>query len=222
MENDKQYREDTVAKVRIGSKGWEVQGTDGWSLFVTNSECQTPPKEGETLRYYGRGIGSPVRGIVVGGRTYRYQTEAEQNEDFRQSQRQRIREMQEKEEEERPARNERIARLPEPLRERMEWFGRSHTWRAEYETYELGVCEEAESLSKKCGSARAVRFLKGRPYGEQVGAGLSDGHSGNSAAAVFALAEALFTTPNDVPRMHGALCPLVGCKIYGCWAAEKK
>lgn len=26
--------------------------------------------------------------------------------------------------------------------------------------------------------------------------------------------------PDLVPRMHGALCPLVGCEAYGCWSSR--
>jgi hypothetical protein len=36
-----------------------------------------------------------------------------------------------------------------------------------------------------------------------------------------ALARFAMQSPELVPAAHGALCPLVGCKDYGCWAAHE-
>jgi hypothetical protein len=77
IDTDKQYQESRVESVRPCESGWEV-AHGGWTLFVTSEQCQYEPKPGEIMRCYGRGIGYTVRGVAIGGRVYRYKTEAEQ------------------------------------------------------------------------------------------------------------------------------------------------
>lgn len=75
---DTEFQDDRIAKVDDRSdRGWGVTGGSGWSLFVPNDACAQEPKPGESYRLYGRGIGRPVRGIVIGGRVYKYETPTE-------------------------------------------------------------------------------------------------------------------------------------------------
>lgn len=72
---DTEFQDDTIRSVDDAyEKGWGVTGGSGRSLFVTNELCKQAPKAGESYRLYGRGIGRPVRGVVIGGRIYRYET----------------------------------------------------------------------------------------------------------------------------------------------------
>jgi hypothetical protein len=73
-EDDAQFEESTVDHVESSSAGWSVTGDHGWSIYVTDEQEKIAPAVGERMRLYGRGIGYPVRGIVIGGRTYRYET----------------------------------------------------------------------------------------------------------------------------------------------------
>lgn len=76
-DTDQQFHEVTIAKVESTESGWDVTRSDGWNILVTNEQEKSPPVIGETIRCYGRGIGYTVRGITIGGRVYRYETEAE-------------------------------------------------------------------------------------------------------------------------------------------------
>jgi len=80
-ENDRQFWTAIVTKVEPSNlpnmTGWFVTDREGWSLYVTNEHCKQAPVPGEAMRRYGRGIGYMVRGIVIGGRVYRYQTAEE-------------------------------------------------------------------------------------------------------------------------------------------------
>jgi hypothetical protein len=49
--------------------------------------------------------------------------------------------------------------------------------------------------------------------------GLSPDHSGNTFSTSCTLAKIYIDRPELIEQMHGALCPLVGCKEYGCYAA---
>lgn len=84
MKDDKEFWAMSVKSVEPASQGWTVTGSDGWSMYVQNTMCDVAPVPGEPIKFYGRGIGYPVRGIVIGGRVYKYQTpevhEAEQAE----------------------------------------------------------------------------------------------------------------------------------------------
>lgn len=83
MNNDNQYNDDTVGVVSEveHSSGWSVQMGNGWSVWVTNENCKTAPVAGEVIRLYGKGIGYTVRGIVIGGRVYRYATPEQSDAD---------------------------------------------------------------------------------------------------------------------------------------------
>lgn len=77
MENDKQYQDDLVKEVGPYSGGWSIKMDNGWSMSVDGDKCSVEPQPGEKIRLYGRGIGYPVRGVVIGNRVYRYQNEAD-------------------------------------------------------------------------------------------------------------------------------------------------
>src|SRR4051812_27394621 len=57
-------------------------GFDG-SCGICAGPIDFTPKVGQTIRLYGRGFGSPVRGIDVNGREIYYRTEAEDEERHR-------------------------------------------------------------------------------------------------------------------------------------------
>jgi hypothetical protein len=74
---DTQFREFEVLRVARRIDGvWFVTASGGWIMHVPDDLCTVPPKAGEILRVYGAGFGH-VRGIIIGGRTYRYRTPEE-------------------------------------------------------------------------------------------------------------------------------------------------
>lgn len=76
-EQDMQFQAHEVGTVEPATNGWSVGFVHGWHLFVTSDNVKEPPTPGEPVLLFGRGIGYPVRGIVIGGRVYRYQGAAE-------------------------------------------------------------------------------------------------------------------------------------------------
>lgn len=75
--SDDQF-EDTIIAVsrQMPSGSWKVTQDSGWSLMI---EAGSPvePREGSSLRLYGRGIGYPIRGVFIDGHKVFYRTEAE-------------------------------------------------------------------------------------------------------------------------------------------------
>jgi len=76
--NDEQFEETTIVKVKKGTQGWIIGRSDGWSFLVPKDSPE--PKKGMTARFYGKGIGSSVRGLFLNGRKVFYRTEEEQKE----------------------------------------------------------------------------------------------------------------------------------------------
>lgn len=221
---DTQFQEHVVGKVVPCDNGWEIGWRDGFCLFVTNERCQVAPEPGELARLYGKGFGYTVRGVVIGGRVYRYESEQEEADSRQRYIDEQKRERREKLDAERDERDQRIAALPEPLRRRIWGFhAATPNWRAEYEPYELFVCEEAAKIQRVLETRQAIADFSRKPWEEQKAQlpEVSSDHSGNTFGMACQLAATLADRPDLVPKMHGAMCPLVGCKDYGCFATRQ-
>lgn len=231
---DTEYSEDKITSVRQVEGGWGIEVASGWSIMVSDDVCSQEPKPGESIRSYGKGIGYAVRGIVISERVYRYDTEAEAELRHEREKRQQEEERQQKLETERPERDARIAALPMAFRRRIERFQRTLPhWRRDYETYELFVCEEATKIAKAVYSMsleeKALRVMESseniiQTFHDspemQKAAGISEDHSSNTFHQACTLTlRSIALSPDAVVQSHGALCPLVGCKAYGCFAA---
>jgi hypothetical protein len=220
---DPEFEASTIRRVD-DHMGDEAPGflvaTDMGCLHVANPDRLPLPKAGDTVRFYGRGLGYPVRGVVVGDTVYRYRTEEEEQEAHARAVAER------KAAKEREWHNNahetaaRVAALPEPFRVRFEFFLRRPEWGPAFGPYELFVCEEATKIAGACADSEDVaRFYDDRERQQGV---IADGHSGNTFGAACRLAALYLARPDYVPRMHGALCPLVGCDEYGCWATTEE
>jgi hypothetical protein len=121
--DDQQFEDVTVAKVEpSGHQHVAVTWGNGWTLGVPLDRCPVVPTVGEHGRLYGRGIGYPVRGIVIGERVYSYATEAQQRqravEERAVADAKKLAELNAQ----RAERDRRTAALPEPLAKRLRWF----------------------------------------------------------------------------------------------------
>lgn len=76
---DTERQETTVAKVEEYENSYGITRADGWHIGL-DKEYGVVPKEGDPIIFFGRGIGSPVRGIVIAGKLAFYRTEEEQRE----------------------------------------------------------------------------------------------------------------------------------------------
>lgn len=222
---DPQFEDRAVEKVEQEGAAYVATFDDGFSLFVQDERATgLRPFAGDRLRLWGKGFGYHVRGIglVQGGvlvGVFRYESEAELEA---RSKREREEAKRKKTADWEAKREDTLARvkaLPEPFRLRLEFFMRSsQEWGPEYGFYELFTCEEAAKLAAYARTVPGLDALKADRELQQQ-AGVSDQHSGNTFGAACSLARLFLTEPALVPKWHGALCPLVGCEAYGCYAA---
>lgn len=80
--NDEQFTDLEISEVS-GDKehGWQITYSDSWCFWVP-PDSPVEPKVGMTARQYGKGLGSPVRGLYLDGQCIYYRTEDEHKEYF--------------------------------------------------------------------------------------------------------------------------------------------
>lgn len=74
-ENDNSFEDKLITKVSLDKAGWTITTNDGWSFSQTSGIV---PEVGDIARFYGRGIGSIIRGLFINGVRIFYRTEKEQ------------------------------------------------------------------------------------------------------------------------------------------------
>lgn len=208
-----------IQRVETLSDGYRLNGHDGWTIFCPRVDGLPNPVVGETLDLYGDGLGRPVRGIVVAGRPYRYETPEEMKARFEQEAATARAEREAKFDASREETDLRIEALPEPFRARLYRFqmqgGRK--FRTDFESYELFTCEQAVLIAATVPPADLAAFRE-MTWEAQLAAvpGLSEGHSGNTFGCAVLLARVFLESPERLQDVHGAMAPLVGCAEYGC------
>ena len=221
FDKDTEYDENTLTGVKTDGEHYELQCDNSFILLRNVERVSAPPTAGERVRFYGKGLGYPVRGWSVEGRVYAYMSAKEAEQQRVQA----IEEADAKKAVEFAAGlaefNARIGKLPELIQERITRFRAKNGWGPAFLTYELFVCEEAVKIAEVCETVEGVdEFIK-LPTSTQTKM-VSDQHSGNTFGMAVRLAHAYLKEPALLPRMHGALCALVGCEEYGCWAASQE
>ena len=112
------------------------------------------PKEGDVIRFYGKGFGFPWRGLAINGVGIIYRTEEE--DEAKRKQDIADREQREREEfaEKKDEMDARFDALPKPLQDRIARRRRNNPdFRWKYEGYEMFVCEEAVKFAGACADA---------------------------------------------------------------------
>lgn len=252
--SDEEFRDVAITKVDPqAGDGWSITSSDGWSFFVPDKGVE--PHVGDVARFYGRGIGSIVRGLDIGGKEVFYRTTEQQAEKNREDAAKAEQERRDRFEQDRDRFDAAYDSLPAVFQKRIDEFRAFNPdWRWEYEGCESMCCVDAVKIAEACklkSTGDSLRQLQIRiktgewaddPLGrlnafaainsdangyqyqlqEQVIPGLSDGHSGNSFGMALRLASLYLQNPDLVTQEHGALCPLVGCKDYGCIPAREK
>lgn len=221
-QHDTEFEEITIAGVTDeDGKGWAIERSDGWSFFVPPTS-PVVPRIGDTARFYGRGIGRPVRGLAINGTVVFYRTNAEYWQDFEAEQQRADQRRREKFEEQRADHDQRFLALPVAMQERITKFrASSDDWRWRNESYELFTCEQAVLIATTLKTTEAIVDFQSADWEVQkeTVTGLSDGHSGNTFDCACYLAKLLLTDPEYVKLAHGALATLAGCQEYGCHVA---
>lgn len=103
--DDTEFETHILTRVEPSSDGWSLS-FDSMGLFVANEHCKVTPQVGEEVLLYGPGFGYTVRGIVIAGRVYCYETPAEHEVSQRQ--------MRERLTREREQRDEAFREAPKP------------------------------------------------------------------------------------------------------------
>lgn len=215
---DSEYEEVTLASVRKSGNGYELKRADGWMMYIDDPGFE--PKAGQTARYYGKGIGYPVRGVVIGGKVAFYRTADEERRKHEDEIAVSVREKQSKAKRERAKNDKRIADLPDVFQRRIARFRAGNPdFEWDFQPYELFTCEEAVKIAKafRTRPEDLPDFHK-LTYTQQklIVPGLSNDHSGNTFGCAVLLARWYLLNPEMVVKEHGAMVPLVGCKAYGC------
>ena len=207
--------------------GWTIRRSDGWSFYVSAAHG-VEPRVGQMARFYGRGIGSVVRGLVIDGREVFYRTaeqEAARHAQWVADQAAKKRRAFE-EEGGREKLDAAYAGLPIEFQRRLDGFrARNPVFRWEHEPYESFCCVEAVKIARTLGSAALVQEFHAAGGDEQrrlVPELAMDEHSGNTFGMACRLASLYLSSPDLVEQEHGAICPLVGCVELGCWTTTQQ
>lgn len=228
MPYDPQYLTDKLTSVKEEDTGYDIGMGYGGSTHFFLPKTDIIPEVGDTIRFYGKGFGYTIRGAAIEGKgVVFYRTEGQQQAYHEQLNQERRNKKQQELDESRSERNRRIDKLPTLLRQRVARFisVRGEDWRRDHETYELMVCEQAtvfyEHFKDQYKPQEKIDAWYKLDYKDQLKVipTLDEGHSGNSMGAATTLAHMLLgDEPELVIKQHGALCGLVGCEEYGCWA----
>lgn len=204
-----------------GNNEYEVSFDRGLCGSIVSPDIE--PKVGDEFTYWGSYFG-PRRGFAINSVVVQYMTQDEQRAQWDEENRQRDKEAQEAFAASLDDHNRRIHELPVEFQTRLHEFREaSPDWGWNYEAYELFCCEEAVRLANHFKTTEAlVAFseLDHKEQNEVFDAG--DQHSGNTWGTAMMLAHTYLTSPDILHQVHGAMCPLVGCKGYGCYAARIK
>lgn len=217
-ENDLEYRDEVILSAEESQDGWTIALEDK-SLFFVSKEWGVEPHPGDTARFYGKGVGSPVRGLDINGQECYYRTPEEEAKRHAQW----VRDFEAKKraefEKNKATLDEQYQKLPEVFQRRIDKFRTNNpNFRWKYEAYEMFVCTEAVRIAEALKTANAIRRWKELEFDEQrrLVPNLSDDHSGNTFGASCFLALAYLEQPDIVVKQYGALAPLVGSEEYGC------
>lgn len=197
--DDLQFEEAKLAKVRREGETWVITREDGWTMGC--DDYDGTPQPGDIARFYGRGWGYPVRGLVIAGKTVFYRTPEEQAEEHRRMVAAMDQEKRDRFEEQRANLDASFERLPLVFQRRIERFRRNNPdFRWEHEDYEMFCCEQAVVLAETLGSKEAIAEFHQASWDEQRERvpGLSDQHSGNTFGKACQLA--IFYLDNPVAK----------------------
>lgn len=215
---DAEYQEHTITNVEEDGSYYSIQIDDGFHFGF--EKTSVVPKIGDIARFYGKGLGYIIRGLDINGQEIFYKTAEEQQIANKKAA-----------EEENDKRyteylvnkedyQKQYSNFPEIFQERINNFRERNSNFWEFEGYEIFCCDEALKIVK-LGSPEAITKFHQAKIKEQkqiVPDCDYDNHSGNTFGTACYFARIYLENPVLIPKMHGALCPMVGCEKYGCYS----
>jgi hypothetical protein len=218
----------TIAEMKADDEWYEgvivdasAHGDGGWTLGWRDANDDSPgyghgcgihpsrnpkgitPEVGQTIRFYGKGLGYSFYGMDIDGREVFWRTPLERVLDRVEWLAKHDRKQRERFAEEAPRRDADYEALSPPLKARIDRFrAESSSFRVDSEAYELFACVEADKIAAYLRpnvddgeEANAlVDEFRALPYERQKAmAGLAEGHSGNTFDGACMMARALLT-----------------------------
>lgn len=225
---DSQFEIEEITEVKEDENYWDLKLGSSMCFFVAKKDCANPPRVGRA-RFFGRGFGFNVRGIVMEstaddlGCLVFYRTEAEEearhHAQVEENKAQKRRDF----ERDREKLDRDYVNLPVCFQKRLDRFrANCPEFRWEFEPYEMNVCVEAVKIAKALKTRAAIaEWYKLPPEEQRKVVEYDEGHSGNSFGQAVRLACAYADEAYEyVALSHGALTPLVGCEACGCTHEE--
>jgi len=197
---------------------------DGCTCCALSKKYKTTPEVGQTIEVYGS-FGQTIQGICINGKTvfFKGETQLEQErQDW-------LQQKTEKEIEKFKLNKDKLDvdynSLPDVFKRRLDILRQNNkNFRQTYELYEMRCCIDAVKIAKEIKTIEEYNKFVSLDWDKQTKRvkDLDSGHSGNSFGCACQLAYYYITDPEYVYKSHGALCPLVGCKAYGCYISLKE
>ena len=216
-----------ITAVEDGKEYWGLSfDSGGWSLAKSYGR---EPKVGDKISIR-TAQGSKVVGCKINGEMVFNKTDEEVDEEHAAFVAKMKADRLVAFEKEKPDLDRRYAALPRLFQLRIDKFRANNpNFRPEFEAYEMFCCDEAVKIATALGAhgrhapegaddlQDIFTNFKNLSYEEQKKlTGLDDGHSGNTFGIAVHLAYLYLKTPENVPKLHGALATLVGSQEYGC------
>lgn len=222
LPNDNQYVSHILEEVIDCGDNWDLKVDGGSYLCVTKIKGFVPEK-GMWAKFYGKGFGYSVRGVVIDGKVFYYRTPEETERDHKAYCKKQDREKAKYLKKNLKKMDAEYDTLPDVFKQRIDKFRKANpNFRRDYESYEMFTIKEAIKIAKAIKDPDKIKEFYDMPFEEQVKiAGIDEGHSGNTFGCACNLAMWYLKQPETVVKLHGALTPLVGCKEYGCSHEQK-
>jgi len=219
MKNDTEYKEHVIDAIKSDDalNMWDIC-VDKSAYMLIPKHATFIPKVGMKAKFYGRGFGYPVRGVVIEDTVMFYRTKEEEETKHKNWVQNKIKEDKARFEKNKDAMDKRFNALPEVFQKRIQRFRDNNSdFRWEYEDYELFTCEEAVKIANALKTEEAIVKWKDMDWEDQKKlVDIDDGHSGNTFGCAVMLAQFYITRPEFVVKSHGAMVGVVGCEEYGC------
>ena len=193
-----------------------------------NAPVRAYPEPGDIIRIFPGTFGSASRGaaLVRAGMVaalYFYETAEEIDQRMKEAVTLERGARQKKWDDDKNDVAKRVASLPAEFQKRFEFFMHKPEWGAQFGFYELMTMEQAVILARALSTPLAVEEFAELPFEEQRKRvpQLDEGISGNGLGAALRLAHVFLSRDPawQVYQVHGAMCPIAGCKEYGCYAS---
>lgn len=225
--NDAQFELYELKEVSQGPDGgFFLNFTDGVGIGCPPIPDGHAPRPGDAVRLYGKGLGYPVRGIVIAGHVAFYRTMDEEAAYRKEEGRKADQQSRATFDADLPKISAAIADLSGPLQQRIsgfviEWkkIDQVHT----FLPYELETCVAADKIAKWAAQeeGREAADFKRLSLEDQVSVvdGIRD-LTGNMVGHAIAFAAWMKRDPEAVPKMHAVCCVIVGCEQARCFSVR--